>query len=98
MTVTMSEQVPKDSGITRKFWQARIREIILYEKEHGFDASDVERWADACLKIPAIALAVFAESKPEYRLAVVDRKSMSPLDTEGQFLEDWYKVIQMEEE
>ncbi len=57
---------------TRKGWRTRIRAIVEYEKEHGFDATDVEAWLDDLMQTPELEKAEFAESVPEYQVKVVE--------------------------
>ena len=82
---------------TRQWWRSRIVAITLkalIPTEPESISDGVEEWLDDLMQTPELSFAEFAESKPEYRLAVVD------FSIDGvAFADDriWYRVVKMEE-
>jgi len=64
---------------TRKWWRARLEGFAMdtVARNNAGHVSDTEGWLDDFMQTPELSLADLAESNPNYRLAVVDKASIT---------------------
>ena len=92
---------------TRRFMRSRLNGFALnllgdsrydaFSKEKGWV---VEEWLKDFMQTPELSLAELADSKPEYRLAVVDAKPYPQKDISGDLEVErfnTYRVVKMED-